>query len=93
MPSKHQCLTRACLSAACCNKLQAPPLGGQRRCNGHVAGDYWARHPCTGCRTGLKRQAGARHSAMTSDPATRNRTRDHLITAKCLQSDALPTEL
>ena len=26
-------------------------------------------------------------------PATRNRARDHLITAKCLRSDALPTEL
>ena len=26
-------------------------------------------------------------------PVTRNRTRDHLITARILQSDALPTEL
>ena len=65
---------------------------GQLDHMGRSFGDR-ARHPYTNCLTGLKRQAGARHSAMTSDPATRNRTRDHLITAKCLQSDALPTEL
>ena len=30
---------------------------------------------------------------LRGNPATRNRTRDHLIAAKLLQSDALPTEL
>ena len=28
-----------------------------------------------------------------TNPVTRNRSRDHLITARILQSDALPTEL
>ena len=31
--------------------------------------------------------------SLRENPATRNRTRDHLIAAKLLQSDALPTEL
>ena len=77
VPSKHQCLTRACLSAACCNKLQAPPLGGQRRCNGHVAGDYWARPargPCP-CLVASSSAAEAEASAQSRGNCNPHSTR------------------
>ena len=88
-PHAEGCFTRA--------ELREQHIWGQRLCAVRLSAGaqaYEESVPPTAAQLASQTpRPGPARRPSNANPATRNRARDQMITAKCLQSDALPTEL